>query len=492
MTTPAPGNGITPRTLRQAARFGAGRGTDDAFLSAVAHAMDGRTDHGGRCVVGLAIMLRRVSLYRALNVAPGELRALLWAFIYFYAILCSYYVIRPLRDEMGIQGGVENLQWRFLGTFLAMLAVVPLFGWLTSRMPRRRFLPIVYGIAIVLLLLFYAWFASGHAPLAAARAFYVWVSVFNLFVVSVFWSFMAEVFSTEQAKRLFGVIAAGGSAGALSGPLLTAGLVERVGTAGLLPIAAACLAVALLCIARLASWERATHAADGREPTATADTPLAGGLLDGIRLVLRSRYLLGICLLILLYSTLSTFLYFQQAEIMRDSFSEATRRTQVFALMDFAVNSLTLTMQVFFTGRLVRVIGIAWCLAIVPLLLGLGLLGLAYAPVLAVLVCVQVLRRAGNYAVMRPAREMLYVVLAREEKYKAKNFIDTAVYRGGDALSAWVYEGFRRLGLELAQIALLAVPLAGLWAWVAFGLGKKHDHLAGRGTPPVTAERSTP
>lgn len=406
-----------------------------------------------------------------LRLAPGEAGAVAWALTYFFSLLCGYYILRPIRDEMGIAGGVENLQWLFLGTFLAMLAVVPLFGWLTSRFPRKRFLPYAYAFFILNLLLFYALFRS-DAPLAwTARAFYIWVSVFNLFVVSVFWSFMTDLFDDEQARRLFGLIAAGGSAGALAGPLLTAALVERIGIAALLPISAGFLGVAVICIHRLGAMPM--RGSD--DPSATVR--LQGGVWDGIRLVLRSRYLLGICLLIALYSTLATFLYFQQAQIVRDALQEPAARTALFARMDFAVNTLTVTFQVFFTGRIVSRLGLPRTLALIPLLLCAGFLALAYAPVLAVLVVVQVLRRAGNYAIMKPAREMLYVVLSREEKYKAKNFIDTAVYRGSDAAAAWVYAGLKGLGLQLAHLALIAAPFAVLWAWVSHRLGREHDRL---------------
>ena len=193
---------------------------------------------------------------------------------------------------------------------------------------------------------------------------------------------------------------------------------------------------------------------------------------------MRSPYLLGVCLLILFYTTLSTFLYFQQAQIVRDSFADPAQRTTVFAAMDFATNALTLVIQIFFTGRIVQALGLGWSLALVPLLLGAGFFILGMAPVLAVLVTLQVVRRAGNYAIMKPGREMLFVVLGREEKYKAKNIIDTVIYRSGDVVSAWAYTGLQALGLGLAAIAMLAVPLAGLWAWICFRLGRRQQALA--------------
>ena len=416
-------------------------------------------------------------LQQLVSLEADEAGAIFWAFSYFFVLLCSYYILRPIRDEMGIAGGVENLQWLFSGTFLAMIAMVPLFGWLTSRYKRSTFLPLVYVFFISCLLLFFVLFRNAFMTEWVARAFFIWVSVFNLFVVSVFWSFMADIFTNRQAQRLFGFIAAGGTAGALVGPALTSVLIKPLGTENLLLLSALLLGWAILCIRQLASW----NYAQGNETTdseKSAERPLGGRLLDGIRLVFQSPYLLGIALLMLLFTTLATFLYFQQAQIIRDSFTDPAERTALFAMIDFAVNLLTVMIQLFITGRLVRWLGLSWALALVPILLCLGFVALAFSPVLAVLVVVQIVRRAGNYAIMRPSREMLYVVLGREEKYKAKNFIDTAVYRGGDAASAWIYTGLRGAGLGLSGIAWVAVPLAGLWALLAFRLGREQGRLA--------------
>lgn len=416
---------------------------------------------------------RQMLIGKTVQVEPGEGRALIWSFAYFFLLLCSYYIIRPMRDEMGILGGVENLQWLFTGTLLAMTVAIPLFGWVSSRFPRRQFLPYVYLFFIATLLLFYWLMSVEIAEVVTARAFFIWSSVFNLFVVSVFWSFMADLFSNAQAKRLFGFIAAGGTCGALTGPALTALLVEPIGARNLLLLSALFLSLAIVCIARLSKWS-AIQTKDDKTEEAT----IGGGIWSGVSLVMRSPYLLGICLLMLLFTTLATFLYFMQAQIIRDAFDDSAQRTAVFASIDFAVNALTLITQLFLTSRLIKWFGLAVVLAVIPVLLAIGFSILGFAPVLAVLLTVQVIRRAGNYAVMRPAREMLYVVLPREEKYKAKNVIDTFVYRGGDAISAWVYAGMRSLGLGLSSIAFVAVPLALVWAWVAFGLGRQQTKLA--------------
>jgi AAA family ATP:ADP antiporter len=422
------------------------------------------------------------TLRRLADVEPHEVRALLWSFSYFFSLLCGYYIVRPMRDEMGIAGGVEQLQWLFTGTFLAMLAAVPLFGWVSGRFERRRFVPYVYYFFIANLLLFYLLFESSVRHAYVARAFFIWASVFNLFVVSVFWSFMADIFTNAQARRLFAPIAAGGTAGAIAGPVITTSLVLPLGPTNLLLISALFLGAAVVCIQRLLAWraeqpESAASSAAGR--------PMGGSIFAGVLRVAGSPYLLGISLLMLLLTTLATFLYFQQAHIVRASFDDPARRTALFAGMDLAVNVLTVLAQTLLAGRLVRWLGLGWTLALIPLLLGAGFLWLGLAPVLAVLVVVQVLRRAGNYAIMRPAREMLYVVLEREEKYKAKNFIDTVIYRGGDAASAWIYAALRTLGLSLSALAFVALPLAGLLAWVGYRLGLRQTWMASK---PVTGE----
>ena len=421
---------------------------------------------------------------------------MLWSFSYFFALLCSYYIIRPMRDEMGILGGVENLQWLFTGTLLVMTAAIPLFGWISSSFPRRQFLPYVYLFFLAMLVLFYFLLDRQVTHVYLARAFFIWASVFNLFVVSVFWSFMADLYSNTQARRLFGFIAAGGTVGALTGPALAALLVQPFGAKNLLLLSAVFLLWAIVCIAKLSTWsvtnavaknagakdvgvkDQAFARQHGHQRETQQEELISGGIWSGITMVIRSPYLLGICLLMLLFTTLATFLYFMQAQIIRDTFVDSEQRTAVFALIDLAVNALTLFTQLFLTGRLIKRFGLATVLAIIPVLLAIGFIFLGVSPVLGVLLVVQVIRRAGNYAVMRPAREMLYVVLSREEKYKAKNFIDTVVYRTGDAVSAWVYAGMRSIGMSLSTIALIAVPLALVWAWVAFGLGRQQAKIA--------------
>jgi ATP:ADP antiporter, AAA family len=412
-------------------------------------------------------------LKRFVNVEKNEQSALIWSFAYFFCILSSYYVLRPLRDEMGIQAGVERMQWLFTGTFLAMLIAVPAYGWLVGRFPRRRMLPLVYGFFVANLLIFYAILKSNVAVNLVAAAFFIWVSVFNLFVVSVFWSFMVDLFNNEQAKRLFGFIAAGGSVGAIAGPALTAALAPLLGPINLLLVSALLLVLAIGCIHSLTYWARTTSL----DAVASGDVAITGSALSGIALIVRSKFLIGICLYVLLYTTSSTFLYFEQARIVRDAIPTSAERTQLFAMIDLAVNTLTLVSQLFVTSRIVTRFGLAIALAIVPALTVIGFVFLAIAPTVAVLASFQILRRAGDFAISRPAREMLFAAVNREAKYRAKNVIDTVVYRSGDAASGWLVAGLRALAANASVVAWVAAPLSALWLITGYALGRRQDAL---------------
>jgi len=420
------------------------------------------------------------SLQKLVPVQGREWIALAWSFLYFFSLLCSYYILRPVRDEMGIQGGVEKLHVSFSIVFVVMLILVPLYGALVARFSRARLLPFVYGFFILNLLLFYLLF--DHLPHNAnvARGFFVWVSVFNLFVVSVFWSFMSDIFMNRDARRLFGLIAAGGSAGAIMGPVLTVQLVKPIGVHNLLLVSAGFLSVALLCVFMLSRWmkQRDSDTLDSERRQGAA---VGGHLWAGLTNVLRSPYLLGIAAYVFLLTTLATFVYFTQAHLVRDAFSDPAQRTQVFAYIDLAVNCLTIVLQVFVTGHLLSRIGVGFGLVLMPLLLGIGFIGLGLSPVLWLLLTVQVLRRAGNYSISRPAREVLFTVVSREDRYKSKTFIDTVMYRGGDAASAWVYALLGSIGLSISSIAWIAVAVAALWLGCGYWLGRQHDALE-RGT----------
>ncbi|OEY68099.1 hypothetical protein BG841_14990 [Marinobacter sp. X15-166B] len=408
-----------------------------------------------------------------------EWPAVLASFVYFFFLLFSYYILRPVRDEMGIRGGVENLQWLFTATFVAMLLAVPLFAALATHFRRAVLLPVVYGFFIVCIGGFWLWMESDLAMTWAARVFFVWLSVFNLFVVSVFWSFMADIFDDRQAARLFAAIAAGGSAGAILGPGLTGLLAQIMAPLHLLPIAGVSLALTLPCIWAVQHWRPSST--NGKPATRNSpDRPLGGTLLEGVQAIRRSRYLGGICAFIWLYTTLATFLYFAQADIVSRTFTDSGDRTSVFAALDFATNTVTVGLQLFVTARLVRSFGLDRTLALIPVVVAVGFVCLALTPVLITLLVFQLLRRAGNYAIAKPGREMLFTVIPRMEKYKAKNVIDTVVYRGGDALAGWVYSGLAMQGLGLTGISWVAVPIALGWATIGFRLGQAQSARATR------------
>ena len=427
-------------------------------------------------------------IQRGFGVRDDEIAAAAWSCAYFFFVLCGYYVLRPLREEMGLAGGVGNLPWLFLGTLGAMLAATPVFGALVSRFPRRVFLPAVYRFFGANLLIFYAllWLAPRYLPASAdihiGRVFYVWVSVFNLFAVSIFWAFMADGFVFARSKRLFGFIAVGGSLGAIGGSSITAALVEVewIGRAGLLLVSVAMLEAAVQCAQRVAIEFQ-------KSPTVELETekpesePRRGGALAGIGQTFSSPYLLGIAAYIFLFTLLGTFLYFQQGWIVDQAFADDREaKTVMFARIDLWSNVLTLAAQLFLTGRIMSRLGVGVALAMLPVICLLGFAALAWAPVLAVLVVFQVLRRAMNYGISKPARETLYTVVSRDEKYKAKSFIDTFVYRGSDALGAGVYAVItgNAVGLSIAGVAVAAIPLAVVWVAVSFLLGNKQRRLA--------------
>ena len=422
-------------------------------------------------------------LARVVNVKPGEVQALLWSFAYFFCLLAGYYVLRPLRDEMGIAGGVRNLPWLFTATFLVMLAVVPVFGAVVARLPRQRFIPLVYHFFVANIAIFWVLLTFDIEKVHVARVFFVWISVFNLFAVSVFWSFMADLFASEQGKRLFGFIAAGGSAGALLGPTLTVWLAVPLGPVNLLIIAALLLEAAVLCAARLEATaaqlkpENPAAAAIARAP---ADAALGGGWLTGIVMVLRSPYLAGIALWVALLSLAGTFLYFQQANIVAAASDDPAVRTRIFATIDLAIGILTLIVQCFATGKLITRFGAGPAAAFLPLVFCLGFVALWLTPMLWVVIAFQAAQRAANFSISNPAREVLFTVLEREEKYKAKNVIDIVVFRGADAASGWLFSAMRGAGLELTSISLATVPVAAGWLALALALGRGQERRASK------------
>jgi AAA family ATP:ADP antiporter len=420
---------------------------------------------------------------RLVDVRAGELRTLGWAWLYILSVLCSYYIIRPIRDDAGVAGGVEHLPWLFTGTLAGMLAVNPVFAGLVRRLPRVRFIAIAYRFFMANLLLFVVLFGvvTPAQAIWVGRVFFVWCSVFNLFVISVFWALMVDVFDSEQGRRLFGVIAAGATVGSILGSTVTVTLARHVGVPLLLLVSAALLEVAVLSVGRLARRSELLR----RSPAPReAEPPIGGGVLSGITHAFRSTYLMNISVYMLLYAITSTFLYFEQAGVVARTFKDRAARTAFFAQVDLIVNALTLVLQLVATGPLLRVLGVALSLAILPALSVLGFAALGLAPVIATVVAFQVVRRTGNFAVARPTREVLFTVVPREDKYKTKSFIDTVVYRLGDQVGAWSWGLVALVGLGAGAAAWVAVPLSALWLANAWWLGRRQERLAGAGPAP--------
>jgi AAA family ATP:ADP antiporter len=419
-------------------------------------------------------------LNRFVDVRPDEVRALWLGFVFHFVVLGGYYVIRPIRDEIGAAGGLENLSWMFSSVLVAMLVANALFSAIVVRMSRRRFIPIAFRFFIANLILFYILMRmlSPADQVWVGRAFFVWVSVFNLFVVMLFWAFMTDVFDTDQGKRLFGFISVGGTLGGILGGSITASLVRQIGIANLLFISAAMLEIGGWCVRFFPTEFKRDRRASSNADRAEAEQAIGGGFWSGITHVLKSPYLLGICAFMLLHAITQTLVYFQQADITAHQFTDRAARTAFFARLDQWVNILTVLLQLFLTGRLLKWVGVGLTLAMLPLISMIGFVSMGFFPILGLLAAFQVLRRAGNYAVSRPAREVLFTVLPREDKYKAKSFMDTFVYRAGDQIGAWSYPLLTWLGLGVTGISFVAAPLAAIWFINSLWLGRKQIALA--------------
>src|SRR5438309_2613863 len=415
---------------------------------------------------------------KIVDVKPNEVRALWLGFILFFVVLAGYYVIRPIRDNIGATQ-FENLWWMFTVVLVAMIVANALFSMIVARMSRRKFIPIAYRFFTLNLIIFFVlmqFMPPGKQPWVDG-CFFVWVSVFNLFATAVFWGFMTDIFTNEQGKRLFGFIAVGGSLGGMLGPLITASLVHRVSTGVLLLICAGMLEIAAQSI-RFFPAESRRHDSSSAGDAAAAEKPIGGNFWDGVTHICKSPYLFGLFLFILLYTLTSTWTYFQQSELTKVGFADKAARTAFFAKLDLSVNTLTLLLQIFLTGRLMKFLGVTVTLLFMPVLSLFSFTALGLVPVLAVLAVFQVARRASTFAFMRPAREVLFTILRREDKYKAKSFIDTFGYRCGDQFGAWSYGGMQALGLGLSTISYIAVPVVACWCALGVWLGRKQRALA--------------
>ena len=403
-----------------------------------------------------------------------------WSFLYFFCVLSSYYMLRPIREAMAVSSGPDKIHLLFTATFVAMLIVSPIFGWITSKYPRRIFLPWVYLFFIINMLILWIVFSvfidreQDHIWLG--RAFFVWLSVFNLFVVSVFWSFMADIYSREQGRRLFGVMAAGGSLGGLIGGVITSALVVQIGFQNLFPFAAAFLALAVFCIGRLRNWvssdqERATQAAK-------TDKPLGGSAFAGITHALSSAYFGGIAFSSIIASLLGTFLYMFTAVLVQDAIPDTDQQTQFFSNINVATLAISLLGQLLIVRHVVGKLGIGVSLALMPVVSIVGFAILAINPTLAGLAILTIARRGLGFGFTKPSTDMLYSVVTPEDKYKSKNFIDTAVYRGGDLVGTWTIRGLGALGLGISAISWIMVPFTALWAIIALWLGRDYRRRA--------------
>lgn len=413
-----------------------------------------------------------------LGIRRDEFTAVAWSFAYFFCILSAYYMLRPVRDMMAIDSGVSTIPWLFTGTFTVMIIVAPAFGWIASRFPRKQFLPWVYYFFAANILVFYAAFSIAQEQMLdqvwISRAFFIWLSVFNLFVVTVFWSFMADIYSREQSRRLFGVISAGGSTGAILGPIVTGALVVPVGFKNLLPLSALLLLAGVFCIYRLRYWVRQQHDGEGSD-TIESGKAIGGSALEGMRLVFAKPYFGMIAIALMLANFVGVYAYTYMAELVSQTFDNADRQTQVFAWIDAAINAFSFVGQLLLVKHSVRRLGIGPTLALLPVVSAIGFVLLAINPVFAVMAVLQVLRRSLTFGFSKPTSDMLYSVVTAKEKYKVKNFIETAIYRSGDVIAAW---SIRLLsGIGITGLAIVCIPVALVWAALSLRIGREYRRL---------------
>jgi AAA family ATP:ADP antiporter len=430
-------------------------------------------------------------LRRLVDVQPNEVRAMVASFAFFFFLLGSYFVLRPIRDAVAAASGVTKLPWLFAGTLTVTLLCNPLFAWLVVRFPVRRVIPISYHFFTASFLAFYAvmHFASGGegstVDVWMGRALFVWTTVFALFNTSIFWTLMADAFRSDQAKRLFGFIGVGGTLGSIIGSAVTAALVPTLGAVNMLLVSAGLLQVAIFIVTRF-PLETAT----GADRDARRDEIIGGTVWSGFSHIMKSPYLLGICAFQLFYVFGSTVLYFAQSDLVGHLYADRTARTAILAQIELVAQILALATQLFLTGRIIRWLGLGMALALLPLMSVVGFGALGAMAAFQVLAVFTVLRRATNFAIMNPAMEVLFTVVRREDKYKAKNIIETFVYRGGDQLAAWAYAGLGMMGLGIAGISWVAVPLSAVWVALGVWLGRAQERQAHR--PPAFVPSRSP
>jgi ATP:ADP antiporter, AAA family len=412
---------------------------------------------------------------RTVDVKPNEVRALWLGFAFHFIILTAYYIVKPIRDSIAASNRLETLPWMFTATLVVMLIANAIFAAIVARMERRKFIPFAYAFFILILVLFFVLMRTGlpAQQVWTGRAFYVWVSVFNLFNTAIFWAFMTDLFTVEQGKRLYAFIAVGGTFGAIVGAYITKHLVRDIGPANLVAISATMFAIVCFLVRFFPG-----NFTGGTETRPMPEEPIGGGVWSGITHMARSPYLFGLGLAILLYTTTSTWAYFQQTTLAGAALKTSADRTVFLSNLEIWVNTITLFIQIFLTGRLLKWFGVAFTLISLPFLSMVGFAAMGVAASLAMLAVFQVARRAAAYALMRPSREILFTVIKREDKYKVKSVTDTLGYRLGDQLGAWSYGGLHGLGLTLNAISWIAVPVTAGWCALSLWLARKQRALA--------------
>ncbi len=423
-------------------------------------------------------------LQKIVDVSPEEVRPMLLSCAYFFFLLSSYFILRPIRDEIGAANGVQNLPWLFTGTLLTTLVASPIFSTLVVKLPVKRFITYTYLFFTTNIAVFYFLFKflPPSKVFLPSCVFFVWISMFNLFVVSIFWAFMADVFHPSQGKRLFGFIAGGGTLGSLVGSAITASLAVKIGTINLFLISVILLLGGLFCVQVFPTNFRKNLDSEPDDPEFTKNL-IGGKILAGLTHTTKSPYLLGICCYVFLFTIGSTFLYFQQTSIVATAFQQRGERQAFLAKLDFIISLLTLLIQFLLAGRIIQRFGISLTLAFLPALSIIGFAGLGAVPMLPVFAGFQIMRRSSNFAISGTVREVLFTVLSREDKYKAKNFIDTFVYRSGDQIGAWSNALLAWVGLGFAGISWVAVPISILWLILGLWLGYKQIELVKQTDP---------
>jgi AAA family ATP:ADP antiporter len=418
------------------------------------------------------------ALIRIAPIEPRETAAVVAAFCLFFFMWGGYFAVRPVRETIGTILGREQTANLWIFTSLVSVLIIPVYGAVVARFKRAVFLPWTYAVVAAVLTVTATAFQDTSVDPLIGKCFYVFISVVNLLLISMFWSFLLEIFDSGQAKRLFGVVAAGGSAGALVGPMIADFSVGSIGNSGVLFVGASLFVIAIFCQRTLLRiWsEQPAAAAD----PARVDRPIGGNLFAGVTLILKSPYLLGIALFVVMISTVSTFLYFEQLQLVEQAFPVLADRTRIFARLDWIVQSLTVVSQILLTGRIAARFGVTALLTLLPVLMVAGFIGLSLSPTFAVLAAVFVMRRACEYAFVRPGREMLWSPLGTEAKYKAKNTIDVPVYRGADAIAAQVSNGLSTAGFTTAAVALLGAVASVMWGAIGWWLGRRFETIVAK------------